>query len=642
MTQVADGVFHIGADTKLHREVLDALKARIEMSRRVMSNQYTKWKENEEQYMAFIPETDVDATRRNIRDSGKPQYTTIDIPYSYATLMTSHTYFTSVFLARSPILQFSGRHGEAQNQEQGVEALMAYQMDIGGNIVPLYIWLLDPGKYGIGVLGMYWDEEEITVSQYVMVPPTFLGTPIPFAKPKRQRMSRTTKGYVGNRLYNVRPADWLPDPRVPLAQFQRGEFVGRYVETSWVDFMDKVYAGVYYNKEKIENGRQLIAGQRDTGSSQNTLPNTAPVVPFLYDTEDVGYVPLHEVYVKLRPSDWGLGNSKVREMWVFTIANEEVIVSAQPVGLLHGKFPFAVIEQEIEGYNLFKRSQLEIVKPLSQTLTWLINTHFYNIRKTLNGEFIVDPSRVVMKDVDDPNPGRMIRLKPAAYGVDVRTVMTQMQTQDVTGQHIRDAQMVEMMIQRASGVTDNIMGMVNSSGRKTATEVRTSTSFGVNRLKTICEYFSAMGFSPMSQMLLQNTQQLYDEERKIRIVGDLAEWGTDRYMMVRPEDVQGFFDFVPVDGTLPIDRFAQANLWGTLLGQVRNFPQIQQGFDMMKIFAFVAQLAGLKNITQFRINVVPDGQMANQAQAGNVVPLQPRDLNRTGMAGQVPNVGSAG
>lgn len=638
---VAEGIVLLTMGTEKHKKILDAIKSRLDLSRRVMSDQYTKWGELEEEYLAYLPETETDSIRRTLKDSGKPQYTTIHIPYGYATLMTAHTYYASVFLARSPVLQFTGRHGEAQNQEQAVEALLAYQLDVGKNLVPLYIWLLDPGKYGIGVLGMYWDEEEVTVSQYVDVPPSFLGVPIPMAKPKRQRVTRSSKGYVGNRFYNVRPADWFPDPRVPLMQFQRGEFVGRYVETPWPDFQDKCFQGVYYNKEFVAKGETLYSSERDTGSSQNTLPNTNTGGLTIYDTDDVGYVPLHEIYIRLRPSEWGLGKSDKREIWVFVVAGEKVIVSAQPVGLLHGQFPFAVLESEIEGYNLFKRSQLEITQPLTDTLSWLINTHFFNIRKVLNGEFVVDPSRVTMKDVDDPNPGRTVRLKPAAYGVDTRTVMSPLITADVTQQHIKDAQMVEMMVQRVSGVTDNIMGMVNSGGRKTATEVRTSTSFGVNRLKTVCEYFSAMGWMPMSQMMLQNTQQLYDENRKIRIVGNLVEWGTDKFMQVSPEDIQGFFDYVPVDGTLPVDRFAQANLWGTLFGQIRNFPQIAQGYDMAKIFAFVAQLAGLKNITQFRIQVMPGQQLQDQAKAGNVVPL--KDMTRAGMTGQqVPNVGSAG
>ena len=95
--------------------------------------------------------------------------------------------------------------------------------------------------------------------------------------------------------------------------------------------------------------------------------------------------------------------------------------------------------------------------------------------------------------------------------------------------------------------------------------------------------------------------------------------------MSRPEDIQGFFDFVPVDGTLPIDRMAQANLWKELMGGLRMMPpQIAQEYDWTRIFAWVAQLAGLKNISQFKVQVVPDAQLQQQAQQGNVIPMPQR------------------
>lgn len=84
---------------------------------------------------------------------------------------------------------------------------------------------------------------------------------------------------------------------------------------------------------------------------------------------------------------------------------------------------------------------------------------------------------------------------------------------------------------------------------------------------------------------------------------------------------------MPVDGALPIDRMAQANLWKEILaGLTRMPPQIMQTYDVAKIFAWTASLGGLKNINQFKIQLLPDGQLANQAQAGNVIPMPQRQL----------------
>jgi hypothetical protein len=56
-----------------------------------------------------------------------------------------------------------------------------------------------------------------------------------------------------------------------------------------------------------------------------------------------------------------------------------------------------------------------------------------------------------------------------------------------------------------------------------------------------------------------------------------------------------------------------------LIGQVAKMPQIAGQYDMGKIFGWVAGLAGIKNMAQFKL--VPDEQLMQQAQRGNVVPI---------------------
>ena len=277
---------------------------------------------------------------------------------------------------------------------------------------------------------------------------------------------------------------------------------------------------------------------------------------------------------------------------------------------------------------------------MNDVITWLINTHFYNVRQTLNNQFVVDPSMVVMKDVENPEPGKIIRLKPEMYGKDVRTALTQLQVTDATRNHIGDVAVFQSFIERVTGANDSIMGMLSAGGsdRKTATEVRTSTSFGVNRLKTTCEWYSTTGFGPLAQKLTQRTQQRYSTERMYKLVGDVALLAP-RFGLITPETIAGFYDYEPVDGTLPVDRFAQANLWNMLLQQMGNSPQIMAQYDIAKVFGFVANLAGIKNLAQFRIQA-PE-QLEQQAQAGNVVPISDA-LKNMNEPGQIPGMGATG
>lgn len=612
--------------TTQHTFVRDALRQRIDMAQTGLGDRYEEWRRMEEQYRAYMPVRENDRIRTESRKGGKPEYTTIEIPYSYAAVLSAHTYLTSTFLARNPIMQFQGRHGETQQQEMKVEALMDYQLQVGQHLVPYYIWMLDPLKYGVGIIGYHWDQEKITRGQYVESPVTFLGIPVP-GKTKKEYIEEELIGYEGTRAYNVRPQDWFPDPRYPFNQFQKGEFCGRYVEMSYLDILADKES--YINLEALAAARKDIgATLRIEGSSQLTLPNEVPngATSLLSSGQSdggeisSGSVECYEVYVRLIPKEWKVGTSTKPQKWVFLLADDDIVIQARPLGYYHDKFPFGVLEQEVDGHSLFSRSMLEITKPLNDVLTWLINTHFYNVRKSLNDQFVADPSRVVMKDLINPDPGKLIRLKPAAYGQDVRTMVSQLPVQDVTRSHLNDAGYITDLLARVTGVNDNIMGAVNT-GRRSATEVRSSTTFGINRLKTTAEYYSSMGFGPWTSQLVQTTQQFMSDERAYRIVGDLAVGNPDRFINVSPSDISGFYDWVPIDGTLPVDRMAQVNLWTQLFSQLQAMPQIAMQYDLGRIFAFVAQLAGLKNINQFRIAVVPDAQAMNQAQQGNVIPM---------------------
>ena len=632
-----------------HKKLEEAIAARLRLSEQRMKNRYSKIAENEELFQAYIPEQDVDALRRvNRQQNGVPEYRTVEIPYAYAVAMTAHTYYTSVFLSRAPILQLAGRHGEGETNKVAIESLLNYQMTVGQMMLPLFIWLLDPAKAGYGVIGHYWDKELIRTRNFEERAATFLGLPIPGAKPRMVEVERDVTGYEGNRMYNIRPQDFFPDPRVALVHFQKGEFAGRYVETAWNEIYEGQATGRYINYVQLKQmKRDGIGGQsggfpsRDTGSaSVSNLPNESYSTPILDSGYDVpvGFIKGHELALKLVPSDWGLGDSTRSEIWMFNRSTNGVIFGAVPLGEYSGRFPYDVLVDEIDGYSVFPRSMLERVKPMNDVITWLVNTHFYNVRQTLNNQFVVDPSMVVMKDMENPEPGKIIRLKPEMYGKDVRTALSQLPVADVTQGHIGDVQVFQSFVERITGVNDSIMGMLGGSDRKTATEVRTSTSFGINRLKTQCEWFSTIGFAPMTQKLVQRTQQRYSSDRMYKLVGDVALLAPN-FGMITPEQIAGFYDYEPVDGTLPVDRYAQANLWNQMLQQISTSPQIVAQYDIAKIFAWVANLAGIKNMAQFKIQ--PNGLLQQQAQAGNVVPIS-QAMNNLNEPGQIPGMGATG
>lgn len=611
-------------ESDMAKRILRECQFRVRQSEREIGNRYDKWSKAEDKAQAYMPEREVDAVRRASREgTGLPQYTTIQIPYSYAVLMAAHTYITSVFLGRSPMFQFSGRHGEPAQSVQAMEALVDYQMMVGRSLVPIYIWLYDFLKYGIGAVGTFWEDRYESIA-------TVEETVDPSGATRKELVRMVGRTYSGNRVYNIQPWDFLWDTRYPAWQFQKGEYCALRFSLNWNEVKRREFNG-YYIKQNIEKiGSGDTTGWQGSQQSSSSLerPEVFDHTAQRWETSDMSLnhpsmVKGYEVYIELLPKEWQLGNSDYPEKWVFTVTSDfKTLLGAQPLGLWHCQYPVQVLNLEPEGYGIVTRGLMEILEGVQNTVDWLINSHFYNIRAALNNKMVVDPSRVVMKDVLNPLPGGVVRLKPAAYGTDPQLSIRQLQIQDVTQVHLRDLPTMFGIGERTVGINDQIMGMLNAGGRKTATEVRTSTSFGVNRLKTISEFASASGFDPLAQMIVQNTQQYYDEEQKFKIAGDLLATAGENILTVNPEMIIGAYDFVAVDGTLPIDRYAQANMWITMMGQARAMPELMMQFDWAKMFTWIAQLAGLKNINQFKIQLTPDQVLAAQTQAGNVVPMR--------------------
>lgn len=605
--------YKIGFRDPKHASILAKLTQRIDMAEQGTADHRARWTRNEQLYSAYVDKDAEDrAKERGTTDKGRPEYVTLYIPYSYAMLLTNHTYICSTMFARDPIWQFQGRHGEAEQQVNAMESLIAYQTTVGGHIPNYYIWTHDSLRYGFGVLGVKWCKEVVRVRRFVEQPRTFLGIPLP-GKPVTVEEVEEVPSFEGNRTYNVHPADFGWDPRFPVIRFQEGEMVTRRYPISRLDILDE---DNYFNQEFLgESGSNSPYYASDSFLNRPDEKQSLGMQSLVGgQTVEDKLLQAHDIYVRLIPSEWGLGKGTRPEKWFFIVLGRSLIVCARPLDSYSNMWPFAITPGEVEGYDAVPRSVLETTEALNNALSWLFNSHMYNVRAALNNQLIVDPSRMFISDLLGPNPGRLVRLKPSAYGQDVRTMWSQIATTDITRANVSDADMVANLLQRVAGINDNMMGQVNS-GRRTATEARASNTMGISRTKTQVEFQSAVGYSPLAQLLVQNSQQYYAGPMKLRIVGDTFTPGNNQFINVTPEMIAGFYDLVPVDGNMPIDKLALVNTWQQFLAGMAKVPQVTAQYDLGKIFAYVGQLAGLRNIKQFQVQVLPPGVAPPQGAA---------------------------
>ena len=103
---------------EFHDRTLSKLLRYFNSSQKEMSRFHTRWNKSDREFRSYVPEKEEDTKRRARRDKGDPQFTTLVVPYHYAILLTAHTYWSSVFLSRTPVHQYTGRHGESIQSTQ--------------------------------------------------------------------------------------------------------------------------------------------------------------------------------------------------------------------------------------------------------------------------------------------------------------------------------------------------------------------------------------------------------------------------------------------------------------------------------------------------------------------------------------------
>ena len=607
----------IKSDGDLHKKLLPFLQALVKLSDDKLNERLKDWRIAEEMNQSYVPAADAERLQKRQTESWMKSFTTITIPYCYGVQMAMHTYLASVFMGRSPVYQSGGRNGQGQDQVLIMDSLIDYQMTAGDMIVPHYMFLMDPLTYGVGVMGLYWEEENRAITSYREVPKMVNDVPVLDGnqQPEMETEEFVTniEGYKGHKAFNVRPTDMLFDTRVSLACYQQGEFIGRRMRKHQNELRSMEGRG-YFNTEEAIN---LADGHKDNDLQSDNASMIETSDQSVLGKRESKMVNLKEMYVKLIPSQWGLGQNTREEMWRFTIAENTVLIEARPAGWYHGMFPYIVQPLEYDAYSLSSRGIPQLGRPFNDTMDWLINSHMFNVKKAVNNEFIFDPSVISSRDFLDTRPGKRIRLLPAGYGKDIRNMVHQLPQVDYTRQNLSDIAIIEGLFQKVTGVTPQMMGSMVSGGRRSATEVRTQNAGGAGRLKVLAEFFSATSFSPAFRMLSMGSQQMYDEEMKLRIAG--SQGATDGQVIYTPDQIAGEFDFVPVDGTLPIDRMAMAAMYREILMGVQQMPGVAGRYDIAGIFAWTAKMAGIKNLDTFKIQAEDEQRIAEEVRRGNMV-----------------------
>jgi hypothetical protein len=613
-----------GSDLSLF--IINEITQRAYESSSIISQRHGSWREMDEILTAYKVQDDEEIKVKS-KDSRKP--TSIVFPYTYAIKETLLTYAMSA-LVQDPIFQYAGT-----GPEDTVGAILLQkkiQMDCEKTKVALAIHTMisDALSYGIGIGAPGWDIRRGTVykqpsSGILNELKRFIG------RSADTVVSENAILFEGNKLENIDPYQILPDPNVSCHKIQEGDFYGWVEECSRINLLSQEQMNEdYFNVRYLKGISSLRSGVLN---SQRDKPDKDAISSI--DMTDV----IH-MYVNLVPKDWKLGESEYPEKWLFSVAADSVIIRAKPLGLTHGMYPISVIAPDYDGYSIAPLSRLEMLKGLQTTTDFLFNSHIANVRKAVNDMLIVDPFMLNMKDLQSPEPGKLIRTRRPAWGKGVKDAVHQLAITDITRSNINDVNWIVQFMNHVSGVDEAMMGSLRQGGpeRLTGAEFNGTRQSAISRLNKMTMLMSVMGMNDIAYFFASHTQQLMTKDTYVKATGDwpavlekeYAAKAKNGVLKASPYDLKIDYDIISRNGSIPGNQSSEA--WLRLFDILMTNPEMNKEFDVVRIFKHIARELGEKNVDDFtraktqeyaqtQATVMPDDVVRQQVQAGNLVPM---------------------
>ena len=619
-------------NSDLHKKLRSRIWERAYVSRNEISKRFSSWREIDKTLTTYVDLSNTTKGTKEddikIKDPTKPL--TIVFPYTYSMLEALLTYLSMAFF-QDPMFQYEGVEDDDTIGAMLMEQVI--RLHCIKNKVPLAVHtvLRDSLGYGVGIGIPEWRRQygkKVVKASVITESP--LGT-------ETQNMNQFVPSllFEGNALSNVDPYMWLPDPAVSSDNVQKGEFIGWVDRDNYMNLLsqegqpDSGLFNVKYLKSKANKRSTLALDQSDR---QTRHGGSVDVHRALSTT--VSPVDRIHMYITLIPREWKLSRSEVPEKWYFELAGDDVIVACEKADHNHGQYPMAVASPEYDGYSITPIGRMEVLYGLQHTLDFLFNSHVANVRKAINDMLIVDPYLVNMNDLKDPQPGKLIRLRRPAWGRGVDKVVQQLAVTDITRLNISDSAYITQWMDRISGADQSMQGSLRMSGpeRLTQGEFQGTRSSAISRLQRMAMIIGMQFMQDVGTQFAVHAQQYMTQDAYIAVVGRYAEqlvknFGGKTRGRVSPSDLAINYDLITRDGSIPGGNFSQS--WIELFKTIGTTPELMQQFDVTRIFTYIAQQLGAKNVEDFRRNVgqigmqsMPDQQVADQAQAGNYMPIQ--------------------
>jgi len=588
-------------DSNTEQKIVEYVRAHFDLSYDRISDRYQYWRDAEVTHDIYVPASIVERTSSTQRTFGTGKLSqaeasgkyggsgkvidTIKTPYSRAISDTLCTYNLAIFGGAPPFKIEATGDSSQRRAAKILERSLHMNMRRVGYEQRLYQIFLDNNRYGMSPIACFY-------------------------------------GADGNVPVNIDPWAYFPDPRVTSQNRHEAEFVGY---RTWASRTTLYRRNHYQNLDRLDEQRPSTSWRsnsylKDVIRGQSIDPALASSAEELSGAgAKIGYAHiLNTLYVYCDPRRFNI--PAPFGLYRIVIADENVIVQFDKSPYPHDQIPVIHGEANYDAHRTFATSLYDLMMPLQRYQDWLIRTRVENVQSIVQNRLVVDPNRVNIRDILDPNSARLIRTLPGSNPSDA---LMPLSIPDATRNYWQDLDTAGQLMQRVAAASDTAQG-IQAETQRTATEIARLTSLGQQRLGMQARLLSASTIRPLVRQMIANTQFFQIDGGQVDLQEEVSADNPQGTTQFSRSEILGDFDYVVVDGTLPTSPEENSeNITRAI--RVLSETGAAQGWDMDKFVERLIESFGFQDVENWKAapqQTMPDEQIQQELAAGNILPMQ--------------------
>jgi hypothetical protein len=613
---------HPFRDKANHAALLAYLKMRLESDKANRDSRVNRFSQIDKDVYGWLLLSEEDKKRRMQKErTGAPQATAVNLPLTWVHLDDMMTYYAQTFAPNRGMFYHTAKPDETDDATDIVQ-LMNQHAIWGGYYRQLLLTVFSILKYNLGGMSAFWATDygprlEATQDGGTRIEPA----PI----------------FSGNKVRAFDMYNLLWDPSVdPAMLYKEGEWFATVEMRSHYWLKNKCLEGAFFNCE------QFLDGESRPASEVMSWYKCAPEEADMQLSESAGFswynvlsgsssyvangsFELVEMYIRINPNDFGLidGTKEQRdqrnryEVWRFTILNNEQIIEARYMNNMHGWLPAFMGMANDDSMGQAAKTPAEILNPLQEFASFLLNVHVAANRKNLYGTTYFDPSRIDLAAVPKGEVAAEIPVKAQGYGQDIRTMIYRENHNLDTRQTLQDMQGMMQLIDQFFP-TQSLPAQIAGIDRAISDQVAAVQQGSNRRQHKGARLLDDMMFRPLRFTMYYNIVQY--QEDNVEVIDFSGNRTTIDLTKLRDTNLA----YVIGQGLKAIDRAAAASQAQSMLFALIQAPAVGDQIDIIAVLKWWTSMMDMEGVNAEDFRLKPEDLAARQqAQAPEGNAIQP-------------------